>query len=94
MPQSDEIHSAFHQVMRRGGNGRWTVSTRDFVAELERCNRPHTLRAANQWIEIHITLFRDISIESGDYRLFELPETALTPGFAATAIQVSDQPDR
>lgn len=85
---------AFHQVMRRDGNGGWTVGTRDFVAVPERRNRPHLLQATNQWIEIHIMLFRDISIESGDYRLYELPEIALTPGFAATAIQVSDQPDR
>ncbi|MXP50473.1 DNA polymerase V subunit [Pantoea sp. Eser] len=70
MPQPDEIYSAFCQVMRRGGNGGWTGSTRDFVAELKRRNWPHSLRAADQWIEIHITLFRDISIEAGDYWLF------------------------
>ncbi|WP_312056586.1 DNA polymerase V subunit [Pantoea brenneri] len=94
MPQPDEIYSAFCQVMRRSGKGGWTVSTRDFVAELKRRNWPHSLRAANQWIEIHITLFRDISIEAGDYRLFELPDSALIPALATTAIQLSDQPDR
>ncbi|MEN4878317.1 DNA polymerase V subunit [Pantoea agglomerans] len=49
------------------------MSTRDFVAELEQRNSPHTLRAANTWIEMHITTFSDISIEPGECRLFRVP---------------------
>ena len=61
MSQDDEVWSAFREAMRRDNTGQCTVSTRDFVAELEQRNSPHTLRAANTWIEMHITTFSDIS---------------------------------
>jgi len=73
MSQDDEVWSAFREAMRRDDTGQCTVSTRDFVAELEQRNSPHTLRAANTWIEMHITTFSDISIEPGECRLFQVP---------------------
>lgn len=91
MTQEDEMYHAFHQAIRQDRNGGLTVSTRDFVAELERRNGAYTLRAANHWIEIHISRFRDISAEPGDYRLFELPEKAV---FTATGFPGAEQPDR
>lgn len=73
MSQDDEVWSAFREAMRRDDTGQCTVSTRDFVAELEQRKSPHTLRAANTWIEMHITTFSDISIEPGECRLFRVP---------------------
>ncbi|WP_336757162.1 DNA polymerase V subunit [Pantoea sp. USHLN298] len=72
MSHEDEIHTAFRQAIRQDENGRLTISTHDFVAELARRNWPHTLRAANHWIEIHITPFQDVSVAPGDDRLFRL----------------------
>lgn len=73
MSQDDEVWLAFREAMKRDNSGLCTVSTRDFVAELEQRNSPHTLRAANTWIEMHITTFSDISIEDGEWRLFQVP---------------------
>ena len=93
MPQEDEIYSAFRQAIRQDENGGLTVSTHDFVAELQRRNRAYTLRAANYWIEIHISRFRDISAESGDYRLFELPAPEVIIGLPAAGLLPAEQPD-
>ncbi|MGK3143562.1 DNA polymerase V subunit [Pantoea sp. C2G6] len=73
MSQDDQIGIAFREAMRRDAARRFTVSTRDFVAELQQRNAPHTLRAANNWIEMHISTFSDISTEPGECRLFQLP---------------------
>ena len=75
MSQDDEVWTAFREAMRRDDSGQCTVSTQDFVAELAQRNSPHTLRAANMWIEMHITTFSDISIEAGERRLFQVPAT-------------------
>ncbi|MCS3401390.1 DNA polymerase V [Pantoea sp. B566] len=61
MPRDYEIMIAFRQAMKRDVKGRYTLSTLDFVRELERLNWQYTLRAANEWIETHTTTFRDIS---------------------------------
>jgi len=73
MSQDDEIWHAFREAIRQDDAGQFTVSTQDFVAELQQRNTPHTLRAANTWIEIHITTFSDISVEPGECRLFQMP---------------------
>lgn len=73
MPQDDETGIAFRKAMRGDSAGRFTVSTRDFVTELQQRNAPHSLRAANNWIEMHISTFSDISTEPGEYRLFHVP---------------------
>nr|WP_307570814.1 DNA polymerase V subunit [Pantoea anthophila] len=73
MPQDDAIWIAFREAMKRDSDGQCTISTRDFVTQLNLHNTPHTMRAANAWIEIHITTFSDISTEPGEYRLFEVP---------------------
>ena len=73
MSQDDEIWIAFREAIRRDDAGDYSVSTRDFVTALQHHNVPHSLRAANQWIEIHISTFRDISVETGECRLFQVP---------------------
>lgn len=72
MPRDYEIKMAFKQAMKRDASGRFTISTLDFVSELERLNWHYTLRAANSWIEMHTTTFRDISTTDGDERTFQV----------------------
>jgi len=72
MPRDYEIMMAFKQAMKRDASGRFTISTLDFVSELERLNWHYTLRAANSWIEMHTTTFRDISTADGDERTFQV----------------------
>lgn len=72
MPRDYEIMIAFRQAIRRDSAGRYTISTLDFVHELERRNWHYTHRAANRWIETHTTTFRDISTADGELRLFQV----------------------
>ncbi|ORM66138.1 DNA polymerase V [Pantoea rwandensis] len=72
MPRDYEIMIAFRRAIQRDTRGRQTVSTLDFVKELELVNWHYTLRAANKWIEMHTTTFRDISPTEGEERLFHL----------------------
>lgn len=72
MPRDYEIMFAFRQAMQRDAAGRFTVSTQDFVRELEKYNWHYTLRAANKWIEMHTTTFRDVSTEEGEARIFQV----------------------
>jgi len=58
MSQNDEIRTAFREAIRRDDTGDYFVSTRDVVVALQHHNVPHSQRAANQWIEIHISTFR------------------------------------
>lgn len=72
MPRDYEIMIAFRQAMKRDVEGRYTLSTLDFVRELERLNWQYTLRAANEWIETHTTTFSDISPAEGEERIFQV----------------------
>lgn len=72
MPRDYEIMMAFRQAIKHDAEGRFTISTLDFVKELDRMNWHHTLRAANKWIETHTTTFRDISTVGGEERLFQV----------------------
>ncbi|HDR2511733.1 TPA: DNA polymerase V [Enterobacter ludwigii] len=72
MPRTYEIEGAFKKAIKIEQNGRRTVQTSDFVRELRRFNWDWTLRQANQWIEVYITTFKDISTMDGDDRLFML----------------------
>ncbi|HHS9743047.1 TPA: DNA polymerase V, partial [Raoultella ornithinolytica] len=53
-------------------NGRRILTTRRFLQELERYNWYWSARQANQWIEIYVTTFKDISTQEGDDRVFQL----------------------
>jgi len=72
MPRDYEIKDAFRFAIKRDTAGRFTVSTLDFVNELERLNWHYTLRQANQWIEVHKSVFRDISTAEGEERTFQI----------------------
>lgn len=72
MPRDYEIIMAFRQALKRDTEGRFTISTLDFIKELDRMNWHYTLNSANKWIETHTTTFRDISPTDGDERVFQV----------------------
>ncbi|HFI1904541.1 TPA: DNA polymerase V [Enterobacter roggenkampii] len=72
MPRTYEIEGAFKKAIKIEQNGRRTVQTSDFVRELRLINWDLTARQANQWIEVYISTFKDISTTEGEDRLFML----------------------
>lgn len=72
MPRRYEINAAWRAAIRREANGRQTVTTGDFVCELEKFNWHWSLRQANQWIETCVTVFRDVSTVEGKNHTFQL----------------------
>ncbi|MEI9742739.1 DNA polymerase V [Enterobacter ludwigii] len=73
MPRTYEIEGAFRNAIKIEPTGRRTVRTSDFVYELRKFNWDWTARQANQWIEVYITTFRDITPNDYDEdRLFML----------------------
>lgn len=72
MPREYEIKSAFVNATKREGKGRTTITTQDFVRELAAVNWHWSLKEANEWIETHITTFRDVSTAEGEERTFQL----------------------
>lgn len=72
MPRDYEIKMAFRQAIKRDAEGRFTISTLDFVKVLKRYKWDYSLRDANAWIEMHTTTFRDISPTDGDERVFQV----------------------
>lgn len=72
MPREYEIKQAFREAIKRAENGRTTVTTQDFVKELNSVNWCWSLKEANEWIETHVTTFRDVSTEEGEARMFQL----------------------
>lgn len=68
MPRLYEINWAFRAAVKFESSGRRTVTTQDFVNELERVNWHWSLRKANSWIECYVTTFKDISVQEGEER--------------------------
>lgn len=71
MGRYSEIQGAFRDSIRQEQNGRRTVTTADFIANLEQINYIWTLDQANRWIE-HQQYFRDITPDHGNNRVFQL----------------------
>jgi len=67
-----EIDSAWRASIERDPNGRQTVTTKNFVSQLEQINFHWSYRQANQWIETYVTVFKDISDQEGENRTFML----------------------
>ena len=67
-----EIDAAFKSAIKISEKGRLTVCTEDFVAELEKANWHWGLKEANQWIEINVSTFRDVSTIEGEQLTFML----------------------
>jgi hypothetical protein len=72
MPRGIDIESAFRAAIKREASGRQTVSTQDFVAQLVAVNWNWTLKEANDWIESHVSTFKDVFTSEGQARTFAL----------------------
>jgi len=72
MLREDERETAFRNAVKRDHQGRYTVTTCDFVNELARLDWHFTLKEANRWVEIHTTTFRDVSTQDGEQRIFQV----------------------
>ncbi|WNY87397.1 DNA polymerase V [Leclercia adecarboxylata] len=72
MPRRIDIEGAFHTAIKHESNGRRTVTTEDFVKHLARANWNWSLKEANDWIESHVSTFKDISTSEGQARTFML----------------------
>lgn len=72
MPRYYEIETAFWAAIQIGPDGRKTVKTEDFVKELAKVNWNWTPRKANEWIEMTVTTFKDVSTQEGESRTFML----------------------
>ncbi|MEZ3498519.1 DNA polymerase V [Pantoea sp. KPR_PJ] len=72
MMREDDRERAFKNAVRRDDLGRYIVSTEDFVSELARLDWHLTPKEANRWVEIHTTIFRDVSTQEGEARLFQV----------------------
>ncbi|WP_039031981.1 hypothetical protein [Leclercia adecarboxylata] len=72
MPRRIDIEGAFHTAIKHESNGRRTVTTEDFVKHLAQSNWNWSLKEANNWIESHVSTFKDISSTEGQARTFML----------------------
>lgn len=72
MPKVYEIELAFKAAVNLEASGRRTVTTQNFVKQLEAVNWNWSLKEANNWIECYITTFKDISDQEGEERTFML----------------------
>lgn len=72
MPRMYEIEPAFWAAMQIAADGRKTVKTEDFVRELAKVNWNWSLKKANEWIEMSVTTFKDVSTQEGENRTFML----------------------
>lgn len=72
MPRRIDIEGAFRAAITMEPSGRRTVTTEDFVMHLARANWNWSLKEANDWIESHVSTFKDISTSEGQARTFML----------------------
>ena len=71
MPRDYEIKDAFVSAIRRSPDGGVTVTTHEFVRQLELLNWHLSLREANQWIKSHTVTFRDVSTQEGEAKTYK-----------------------
>jgi len=72
MPREYEKEIAFKNAIKRDPQGRYTVTTVDFVEELAKLNWQFSLKEANRWVEIYTSTFRDVSTKEGEERTFQV----------------------
>ncbi|KAA8729864.1 DNA polymerase V [Ewingella americana] len=70
MSRRYEIDAAFKAAIKISEKGRRTVATEDFCAQLGKANCRWGLKEANQWIEMYVSTFRDVSETDGERRVF------------------------
>lgn len=72
MPRRSDIEGAFLDAIIMEPSGRRIVTTEGFVKQLARVKWDWSLKEANEWIESHVTVFKDISTIEGQARTFML----------------------
>jgi len=72
MPRLHDIERAFRAAMQIEPSGRRTVTTQNFVCELEKFHWNWSLKEANTWIECYVTTFKDVTDHEGEDRTFQL----------------------
>jgi len=72
MPRKIDIEGAFHTAIKHAPDGLRTVTTEDFVKHLALAKWDWSLKEANDWIESHVSTFKDISPNEGQARTFML----------------------
>lgn len=70
MPRDYEIKDAFVSAIRRSPDGGVSVTTQEFVRQLELLNWHFSLREANQWIKANTATFRDTSTQEGEAKTY------------------------
>lgn len=71
MARRDDIPAAFAASLKIDGKGARTVTTVDFVRNLEALNHDFGLAEANRWIKFYRSNFRDVSTEEGERRTWQ-----------------------
>ncbi|WP_458646109.1 hypothetical protein [Citrobacter portucalensis] len=72
MPRYYEIEPAFFAAVQVAANGKRTVTTADFVKALANVNWHWSMKQANEWIEMSVSTFKDVSTQEGENRTFLL----------------------
>lgn len=67
-----EKETAFRNAIKRNQQGRYTVTTVNFVKELAKLSWHFTLKEANRQVEIYTSTFRDVSTKEGEERTFQV----------------------
>ncbi|MCU6666290.1 DNA polymerase V [Silvania hatchlandensis] len=72
MPRQNDIEGAFRAAIKHEPSGRRTLATEDFMRHLALANWDWSLKEANEWIESHVSTFKDITTIEGQARTFML----------------------
>lgn len=67
-----EKETALRNAIKRNQQGRYTVTTVNFVKELAKLSWHFTLKEANRQVEIYTSTFRDVSTKEGEERTFQV----------------------
>ncbi|MGJ0191394.1 DNA polymerase V [Pantoea sp. RRHST58] len=67
-----EKETALRNAIKRNQQGRYIVTTVNFVKELAKLNWHFTLKEANRQVEIYTSTFRDVSTKEGEERTFQV----------------------
>ena len=71
MARYSDIKIAFVKAIRREPSGKETVSTQDFIAQLNGVGWDMSLLSANDWIRSNTHTFRDVSTDDGEAKVFQ-----------------------
>jgi len=71
MARYSDIKIAFVKAIRREQSGKETVSTQEFIDQLNDVGWNMSLLSANEWIRSNTHTFRDVSTDEGEAKVFQ-----------------------